>query len=110
MDTALGDKVSSGLTSTNSSPIHAADISPSWQKLSRCVPLLGGSGSHAQLAGGVWVKYYEFSRTVFGARPGPGLAATDPQASSAPGCALLPAAAEQHRRATTRIYLVELNL
>ena len=69
---------------------------------SRCVPLLGGSGSHAQLAGGVWVKYYEFSRTVFGARPGPGLAATDPQASSAPGCALLPAAAEQHHRASTR--------
>ena len=56
----------------------------------------------AKLAGGVWVKYYEFSRTVFGARPGPGLAATDPQASSAPGCALLPAAAEQHRRASTR--------
>ncbi len=67
------------------------------------MPLLGGSGSHAQLAGGVWVKYYEFSRTVFGARPGPGLAATDPQASSAPGCALLPAAAEQHHRASTRL-------
>ena len=66
------------------------------------MPLLGGSGRHAQLAGGVWVKYYEFSRTVFGARPGPGLAATDPQASSAPGCALLPAAAEQHHRASTR--------
>ena len=59
-------------------------------------------GGLCKLAGGVWVKYYEFSRTVFGARPGPGLAATDSQASSAPGCALLPAAAEQHRRASTR--------